>query len=72
MLAACSSPPGSPTPARASLAAAESLYADLRTIRDKIDVSIEAGRTGSTDAILTHNAVATTWPGASPGSTRPR
>jgi len=57
VLAACASPPGSPTPARASLAAAESLYADLRTIRDRIDVSTEAGRTGSTDAILGYNAL---------------
>ncbi len=63
LLAACSSPPAPPTPARASLAAAESLYADLRSIRDRIDVSIEAGHTGSTDAtpfralVLAHNTL---------------
>lgn len=63
MLAACSSPPRPPTPVRAGLAAAESLYADLRSIRDRIDVSIEAGRTGRADArpfavqVLTHNAL---------------
>ena len=57
ILAACSSPPEPPTPARAGLAAAESLYADLRSIRDKIDISTEAGHTGSPDAILAHNTV---------------
>jgi hypothetical protein len=39
------------------VARAESLYADLRSIRDKIDVSTEAGQTPGTDAILAHNAV---------------
>ena len=60
MLTACSSPPRPPTPVRASLVAAESLYADLRTIRDRIDVNIEAGRTDTTllsVLILGHNAL---------------
>ena len=63
VVAACSSPPGPPTPARAPLAAAESLYADLRTIRDRIDVGIEAGHTRRGDAapfavlVLAHNAL---------------
>jgi len=60
LLAACSSPPGPPIPARASLAAAESLYADLRSIRDRIEVSLEAGRADTTPfaaLVLGHNAV---------------
>ncbi|MEP7226743.1 MAG: hypothetical protein ABI785_05240 [Gemmatimonadales bacterium] len=60
ILAACASPPGPTTPVRASLTAAESLYADLRTIRDRIDVNIEAGRTDTTPLsvlILGHNAL---------------
>ena len=63
ILAACSTPPVPPTPARASLAAAESVYADLRGIRDRIDVSIEAGHTGLPDGtplsrlILAHNTL---------------
>jgi hypothetical protein len=60
-VAACtSSPPG---PAGAPLAAAESVYADLRTIRDRLDVAIESGQTRLTDAtplstlVLGHNAL---------------
>jgi hypothetical protein len=45
LLAACSAPvTGGPTPA-APLAAAESLYLDLRDLRDRIDVAGAAGRT---------------------------
>ncbi len=46
LLAACSSPPGPPAPALGSLATAESLYADLRALRDRIDVGTEAGSGG--------------------------
>ena len=62
-MTACTSSPAPPTPAPATLATAESLYADLRAIRDRIDVSIEAGRTGRNDAtpfaarIQDHNAL---------------
>ncbi len=60
-LAACSSL-APPAPAPAELAAAESLYADLRGMRDRIEVMLEAGRPGRAapafDAmILSHNAV---------------
>ena len=61
-LAACSSPVYPPGPAPAELAVAESLYADLRSIRDRIDVSLEASRTSIADAtpfaalVLSHNA----------------
>ena len=69
LLAACTSPSPFPAPAGASLAPAESLYADLRSIRDRIDVNTEAGRTPSPDAILRHNALAAIWPVVSPPST---
>ena len=49
LLAACSSPaPGTPAPA-GPLAAAESLYLDLRDLRDRIDVAASAGRTAASD-----------------------
>lgn len=49
LLAACSSPP-SPAPAPAGvLAAAESLYLDLRDLRDRIGVAGSAGRTAASD-----------------------
>jgi hypothetical protein len=63
LLAACSSPPAPPTPARTSLAAAESLYADLRGLRDGLDVAEASGRTGLNDArpfaalVAAHNAL---------------
>jgi hypothetical protein len=63
ILAACASPSTSPHPAGAPLARAESVYADLRGIRDRIDVSIEAGRTRLPDGtplsrlIHTHNTL---------------
>jgi hypothetical protein len=56
-LAACASPAPEAAPAPAELATAESLYADLRSIRDRIDVSIEAGRTPGARAIRRHNAL---------------
>lgn len=57
-LAACASPTSVPGPAPAELARAESLYADLRGIRDRIDVDLEAGRTDGafTTLVLSHNA----------------
>ncbi|HWN17930.1 MAG TPA: hypothetical protein VNO19_03335 [Gemmatimonadales bacterium] len=62
-LAACSSPKPSSGIAPSELARAESLYADLRNVRDRIDVSVESGRTGRSDAapfaalVLGHNAL---------------
>jgi hypothetical protein len=50
ILAACASPPAPASPRTATLATAESLYADLRAMRDRIDVSIASGRTGVTGA----------------------
>lgn len=50
-LAACAPtarPPAAPRPAVA-LTAAESLYAELRDVRDRIDVSVEAGRSTADD-----------------------
>ncbi|MEA2724915.1 MAG: hypothetical protein QOH59_2686 [Gemmatimonadales bacterium] len=63
LLAACASPSTPTTPPGAALARAESLYADLRGIRDRIDVSLEAGGTGRNDGspfaalVLHHNAL---------------
>jgi hypothetical protein len=49
LLAACSPPPASgPSPA-GPLAAAESLYLNLRDTRDRIDVAGSAGRTAASD-----------------------
>jgi hypothetical protein len=49
LLAACSSPPP-PAPAPSGvLAAVESLYLELRDLRDRIDVAGSAGRTAATD-----------------------
>jgi hypothetical protein len=60
-LPACSSPVPARGPAPAELARAESLYADLRSVRDRIDVMREAGWTGRGQAfdalVLKHNAV---------------
>jgi hypothetical protein len=51
MLARCAAAPsGSQPPPQADLAAAESLYADLRDSRDRIDVTIASGHTGTDDA----------------------
>ena len=49
-LPACT--PGTPTlaPIVGAIALPESLYANLRAIRDRIDVSAEAGRAGRTDS----------------------
>jgi hypothetical protein len=50
-LAGCAAAPSASQPqVHGDLAAAESLYADLRDIRDRIDVTIASGRTGSNDA----------------------
>ncbi len=54
---ACTAPSHSPAPTGNPLARAESLYADLRIIRDRIDVKTEAGRAPSADVILRHNAL---------------
>jgi hypothetical protein len=59
-LAACSSPAPVPGPAPAELGVAESLYADLRSIRDRIDVTLEAGGAGAKPfaaLVLSHNAL---------------
>ncbi len=50
-MGACAGPPSAPTPTGATLAAAESLYADLREVRDRIDVSAAAPRTTAPDGI---------------------
>jgi hypothetical protein len=53
-LAACAAPPATPAPARpavARLAAAESSYAELRDLRDRIEVSRSAGRAAATLAL---------------------
>ncbi|HEV8178565.1 MAG TPA: hypothetical protein VGP44_12880 [Gemmatimonadales bacterium] len=61
-LAACSYPAPVPRPAPAELARAESLYADLRSMRDRIDVNLEVGHTGGAEAppfaalVTSHNA----------------
>lgn len=57
-LAACSSPAPMPGPAPAGLARAESLYANLRSIRDRIDVELEAGRTDAAfvTLVLSHTS----------------
>jgi hypothetical protein len=53
VLAACASPTTtSPAPVARKIAVAESLYADLRDARDRIDVTLASGRSGSTDATL--------------------
>ncbi len=49
MLVACSTPPAPIAPTDGQLRRVESLYADVRTARDRIDVSIAAGRTGIRD-----------------------
>jgi hypothetical protein len=61
-LAACASPPSHPAPAgtEAALSRAESIYADLRDIRDRIDVLTASGPSGNSGTpvsslILTHN-----------------
>jgi hypothetical protein len=49
LLAACSSPPPAAPAPDAALAAAESLYLDLREVRDRIGVAGSAGRTAAGD-----------------------
>ncbi len=49
LLAACSSPPSAAPAPAGVLAAAESLYLDLRDLRDRIDVAGSAGRTAASD-----------------------
>ncbi|HEX6435020.1 MAG TPA: hypothetical protein VFZ87_12290 [Gemmatimonadales bacterium] len=49
LLLGCAGPQPGHTPAPSQLAAAESLYADLRDIRDQIDVALAAGHNGITD-----------------------
>ncbi len=49
LLAACSAPPPSPSAPVGALAAAESLYLDLRDARDRLDVAGSAGRATATD-----------------------
>ena len=63
LFVACAAPSTLPIPPGTALARAESLYADLRDVRDMIDVGLEAGRTSRTDAtpfavlIREHNAL---------------
>ncbi len=49
LLAACSSPPPAAPAPDGALAAAESLYLDLRDVRDRIGVARSAGRTVASD-----------------------
>ena len=57
----CAGRQSRPAPATSQLAIAESLYADLRDLRDRIDVTLASGGSGITDArpisasILGHN-----------------
>ena len=61
--AACASPRTAPVQPASPLAAAESLYLELRDIRDRIDVRIEGGRAGGYDPagmpglVSRHNAL---------------
>jgi hypothetical protein len=48
-IAGCAAPPAPPAPANTGLSAAESLYADLRAIRDRIEVTTAAGRPAAAD-----------------------
>ncbi len=63
VLAACTPSPSPPAPAGNRLALAESLYADLRDIRDRFDVRTEGGRAAQFDTaqlarlVLAHNAL---------------
>ena len=63
MALACAGGPPGVAPTASHLAVAESLYADLRDVRDHIDVSLASGDTGITDAtsvaawIQNHNAL---------------
>jgi hypothetical protein len=52
LFAACSSPPPAAPAPSGVLAAAESLYLELRDLRDRIDVAGSAGRTAATDGGL--------------------
>ena len=47
---ACARPRSSPPPPIGALAPAESVYADLRDLRDQLDVAAAAGRTPANDA----------------------
>jgi hypothetical protein len=59
LIPACSHPRSTDAPAGSSLAPAESLYADLRDIRDRVDVNQERGRpatdAGTADLVRSHN-----------------
>jgi hypothetical protein len=62
LFAGCTAAPPQPTLARSALAAAESVYADLRALRDRHDVAVEAGAgriaTASPPALVPdHNAL---------------
>lgn len=50
-LAGCAAPSAAPMPAAAELAAAESLYADLRELRDRYEVTSAAGRTATPEGV---------------------
>jgi hypothetical protein len=60
---ACASAAPRLTPVGAELAVSESLYADLRGLRDRFDIATASGRTGLTDAtpfaslVSAHNAL---------------
>ena len=53
MVVACAGRPPLSAPTQSELAVAESLYADLRDVRDHIDVTVASGRTRITDATQT-------------------
>jgi hypothetical protein len=59
LISACSHPRSTAAPAGSILARAESLYADLRDIRDRVDVNQELGRSatddGTPDLVSSHN-----------------
>jgi hypothetical protein len=62
---ACAAPHPPASRPDATLATAESVYADLRGLRDRLDVAAASGRTGANDAtpfgalVLAHNALRT-------------
>jgi len=50
-LAACASQPPAPAIAPAEIATAESAYADLRALRDRIDITVAAGRSRTVEGL---------------------